>query len=42
MQIAESVRAAETVIDESELADYDDDSEYYQALVDDDRFCAAC
>lgn len=29
MQIAESVHAAETIIDQSELADYDEKSEYY-------------
>jgi len=42
MQIAESVRAAETIIDEFGLADYDAEYDYYQALVDDERFCAAC
>lgn len=42
MQIAESVRAAETIIDEFGLADYDEETAFYHALVDDERFCAAC
>lgn len=42
MQIGESRRAAETIIDEFDLADADDDAEYYEALLADERFCAAC
>jgi len=42
MQIAESSRAARTVIDEFDLADYDDEFAFHQALLDDERFCAAC
>lgn len=40
MQISESRRAAETVIDDLELADYDEDFEYYQALLKDEYFAA--
>ena len=42
MQIGESRRAAETIIDEFDLADYDEEFEFHQALLDDERFCAAC
>ena len=42
MRIDDSRRAAETIVDEFALADYDEEFEYYQALVDDERFCAAC
>ena len=42
MRIGDSRRAAETIIDEFGLADYDEEYDYYQALLDDERFCAAC
>ena len=42
MQIGESRRAAETIIEEFGLADYDEEFEFYHALLDDERFCAAC
>jgi hypothetical protein len=42
MQITESARAARTIIDEFNLADYDEEFDYHQALVADERFAAAC
>lgn len=42
MQIGESRDAAKAIVEEFELADYDAETEYYQALLDDERFCAAC
>jgi len=42
MQITDASRAARTVIDEFGLADYDTEYDYYQALVADERFGAAC
>ena len=42
MQVAESATAARGVIEALELADYDEEYEYYQALVADEAFCAAC
>jgi len=42
MQINDAARAARTMIDELDLADFDEEYEYYQALVSDERFGAAC
>jgi len=42
MQIGESRDAAKAIVEEFALADYDEEFEYYQALLDDERFCAAC
>jgi hypothetical protein len=42
MQIAESRDAAKAIVEEFELADYDAEFDYYQALVGDERFAAAC
>lgn len=42
MQIGESRDAATAIVEEFDLADYDDEFDYYQALLDDERFCAAC
>jgi len=42
MQIGESRDAAKAIVEEFALADYDDEFDYYQALLDDERFCAAC
>jgi hypothetical protein len=42
MQIGESRDAATAIVEEFELADYDDENDYYQALLNDERFCAAC
>jgi hypothetical protein len=42
MQIGKSRRAAETVVEEFDLADRDGDREYYRALITDERFAAAC
>jgi len=42
MQATESASAARGIIEALELADYDEEYEYYQALVDDEAFCAAC
>lgn len=42
MRIDDSKRAAETIVEEFDLADYDEEYDYYQALVADERFAAAC
>lgn len=42
MQIGESRDAATAIVEEFALADYDEEYEFYQALITDERFCAAC
>lgn len=42
MQITDASRAARTVIDDFDLADYDAEYDYYQALVGDEWFGAVC
>ncbi|MDQ2053212.1 hypothetical protein [Halobellus sp. H-GB7] len=42
MRIDDASRAAETMIDELDLASEDDDYELYHALLTDERFGAAC